>query len=158
MELMKKAFVGLVVAVLSGCSGGGGDTSSTETSPDWPSWEAGTSPSTEAPTTTIEAATGLAPSDLFIDFVILDESCFNTAGSSMTVELSPVLDLDSALEVEDLAGLKFRVLYEITNTDGGIERGSFTVDDGSYSVETRYLSFPSCNTLPSIDVTDVEML
>ena len=109
---------------------------------------------TQAPTTT-KAAVGVTTSDVAIEYIVLDESCFSSAGSSMEIEMFPVLPVDSSLSVDDFADLRLMVTFDITNTEGGVTRGSFEIDRGMFNNKNDYLSFERCNTLPNIVVTGV---
>ena len=118
------------------------------------------STTTEAPTTTTaptttKAAVGVTTSDVAIEYIVLDESCFSSAGSSMEIEMFPVLPVDSSLSVDDFANLRLLVTFDITNTEGGVTRGSFEIDRGMFNNKNDYLSFERCNTLPNIVVTGV---
>lgn len=93
--------------------------------------------------------------DIAIDYVVLDEDCFDSAGSLMEVELSPARAASSNLSLEDFSDLTLLVTFDITNTDGGVTRGSFEIVEGRYASQTELLSFPRCNTNPRITVTSV---
>jgi hypothetical protein len=93
--------------------------------------------------------------DVTIDYVVLDEQCFDTAGSTMRAELSPALATTSSLSLEDFSAVSVLVTYDITNTEGGVTRGSFVIERGRYATETESLSFARCNTDPNIVVTGV---
>ena len=109
---------------------------------------------TVAPTTT-EAAVRVTTSDIAIEYLVLDESCFGSAGSSMTIELFPVLAEGSSLSLDEMTNLHLMVTFDITNTEDGVTRGSFEIDRGMYDEKDDRLSFERCNTLPNIVVTSV---
>ena len=73
----------------------------------------------------------------------------------MEIEMFPVLPVDSSLSVDDFADLRLMVTFDITNTEGGVTRGSFEIDRGMFNNKNDYLSFERCNTLPNIVVTGV---
>ena len=109
---------------------------------------------TQTPTTT-KAAVRVTTSDIAIDYIVLDESCFSSAGSSMEIEMFPVRAAGSSLSLDDLTNLRLMVTFDITNTEDGVTRGSFEIDRGAFNNKNDYLSFERCNTLPNIVVTGV---
>ena len=110
---------------------------------------------TTAPPTTTKAAVRVTTSDVAIDYIVLDESCFGSAGSLVQVEMSPTLAPGSSLSLDDFGDLRLLVTFDITNTEDGVTRGSFEIDRGRYNSKTDRLSFARCNTLPNIVVTKV---
>ena len=112
------------------------------------------STTSSAPTAT-KAAVGVTTSDIAIEYIVLDESCFSSAGSSMEIEMFPVRAAGSSLSLDDLTSLRLMVTFDITNTEGGVTRGSFEIDRGMFNNKNDYLSFERCNTLPNIVVTGV---
>ena len=113
-----------------------------------------TTTTTTAPTTT-KPEVRVATSDVAIDYIVLDESCFGSAGSLVQVEMSPTLAPGSSLSLDDFGDLRLLVTFDITNTEDGVTRGSFEIDRGRYNSKTDRLSFARCNTLPNIVVTKV---
>ena len=97
----------------------------------------------------------VATSDIAIDYIVLDESCFGSAGSLVEVDMSPALASGSSLSVDDFGDLRLLVTFDITNTEGGVTRGSFEIDRGRFNSKTDHLSFERCNTSPNIVVTSV---
>jgi hypothetical protein len=117
---------------------------------------------TEVPTTTTttepttnKAAVQVTASDIAIDYIVLDESCFGSAGSLMEIDMSPALAPGSSLSLDDFGALQLLVTFDITNTEDGVTRGSFEIDRGMFAANTDRLSFERCNTLPNIVVTSV---
>lgn len=112
---------------------------------------------TTAPPTTTKAAVRVTTSDIAIDYIVLDESCFGSAGSSMEIEMLPALRAGSSLSVDEFANLRLLVTFDIVNTEDGVTRGSFEIDRGMFNAKTDYLNFKRCNTLPNIVVTEVRV-
>jgi hypothetical protein len=91
--------------------------------------------------------------DVAIEYLVLEEDCFDTAGSLMEVELSPARAAWSDLSLDEMNEAAFLVTYDITNIEGGVTRDSILVEQGRFNSETERLSFARCNTNPNIVVT-----
>ena len=110
---------------------------------------------TSSAPTAVKALAGVTTRDIAIEYFVLDESCFGSAGSSMTIELFPVLAEGSSLSLDEMIELHLMVTFDITNTEDGVTRGSFEIDRGMFDEKDDRLSFERCNTLPNIVVTSV---
>jgi hypothetical protein len=122
---------------------------------DQESIEPGNEAESERSETTASPNISIGTDDVSIDVVVLDESCFDSAGSLMEVELSPARAAGADVSLDQIADLSFRVTYDITNTEGGVTRGSFLVERGQFVSDVKNLSFANCNVMPNIVVTGV---
>ena len=97
----------------------------------------------------------LTADDLELKLKTTEKSCYGSAGGLETVRISVAIDGTVADNLDP--DVQWDVTYRITGDENGPIIGTFSIyPDGQYDVNEENLGTPTCETKPTITITDLE--